>query len=363
MAKDYYEVLGVDRSADADQIKKAYRKLAMQFHPDKNPGNQEAEEKFKEAAQAYEILSNPEKRAQYDRFGHSAFQGGAGGGGFQNAEDIFSQFGDLFSDFFGGGMDSRSSRRSGPQRGADLRYRLEIQLEDVVKGTKKEIKFDTEENCEACSGSGAEKGSSPVTCPTCGGRGQVVRSQGFFQMASTCPQCRGEGQLIKNPCKQCSGEARVRARRRIEVDIPPGVDSGTRLRVSGEGEGGYRGGPPGDLFVELMVAEDSRFERDGVDLHTSTPVPYLSLILGGEIEIATVTGRQKIKIPKGSQPGEKIRLVGEGVPSLRGSRRGDLYCLLKVSLPESVSKEEEKLLRQLADLQGLKVGSAKNKFF
>ena len=362
MPRDYYEILGVERSADADVIKKAYRKLAMQYHPDKNPGDKAAEEKFKEAAEAYEVLSNSEKRSQYDRFGHAAFQGGRGAG-FANAEDVFSSFGDIFSEFFGGDFGGGRTRRTGPQRGSDLRYLLEISLKEVIEGVTREIEFDTDETCKSCQGSRAEKGSGVKTCATCGGRGQVVRSQGFFQMATTCPRCQGEGQIIETPCKTCEGEGRVRVHRKLEVQIPPGVDNGTRLRVSGEGEGGARGGGAGDLFVEIRVADDARFERDGVDLATRVKVDYLTLILGGDIEIATVTSRKTINVTKGSQPGERIRVPGEGVPSLRGSRRGDLYCYLEVEIPKSVSKEEEKLLRQVADLKGLKKGSSGRKFF
>ena len=251
--RDFYEVLGVPRQADQDTIKKAYRKMAMQFHPDKNPGNPEAEEKFKEAAAAYEVLSDEDKRARYDRFGHQAFQGGAGGGGFQNAEDIFSSFGDIFGDFFGGGSSGKSRNRNEPRKGADLRYLTEISLKEVLNGLEKEIEFETEEGCKTCKGTGADKNSEVVNCSTCGGTGQVLSRQGFFTMATTCPQCRGAGKSIKNPCKPCRGEGRISVKRKIHINIPPGVDTGTRLRVTGEGEGGARGGPAGDLFVEIRV--------------------------------------------------------------------------------------------------------------
>lgn len=361
MAKaDFYEILGVSRDADADTIKKAYRKLAMQFHPDRNPGNKEAEDKFKEAAEAYDVLSNQEKRAKYDRFGHNAFNGGMGGGGFHSSEDIFSSFGDIFSDFFGGGMGgSQSSQRNRnqPRRGSDLRYIAEITLEDVVKGYEKDIEFETDINCGDCNGSGAAKGSQPVTCGTCGGSGQVVRSQGFFTMATTCPTCAGAGTIIKDHCKSCKGKGRLRQKRKIKVTIPPGVDTGTRLRVSGEGEGGYRGGPSGDLFVEISVQEDDRFERDGEHLFSELSVDYLRMILGGEIEVPTVTGETVVQVPKSCQPGEKIRVPGEGVPSLRSGRRGDLFVTLQVALPKKLSKEEEKLLKELAEVRS---GDAKN---
>jgi molecular chaperone DnaJ len=349
MAKrDYYEVLGVERSADADTIKKAYRKLAMQFHPDKNPDNKEAEDKFKEAAEAYEILSNPQKRAHYDRFGH-AQPGGMGGAGFQDINDIFASFGDIFGDFFGGG---RSSDPRRPARGGDLRYVCEISLKDVVTGIRRELEFDTEEQCETCEGSGAEKGYTPEVCPTCQGRGQVVRSQGFFSMATTCPNCRGEGQLIRKPCKPCRGSGRQKAHRKIEVNIPPGVDTGTQLRVSREGEGGYKGGPPGDLFVQIQVAEDPHFSRDGLDVIGNVEVSYLQAALGTRVEVKTLQGPETIEIPRGTQAGDTVQLKGRGIPSLRGNGRGDLIFEVQVKIPTKLKKDEEKLLRELAKMRG-----------
>lgn len=349
--RDYYEILGVDRSADADVIKKAYRKLAMQFHPDKNPGNPEAEEKFKEAAVAYEILSDPDKRAKYDRFGHSAF-GGGGMGGFQDAEDIFSHFGDIFGDIFGG-MGGQRQRRTGPRRGSDLRFLTEITLNDVLSGLEKDIEFDVEQSCKECKGTGAEKGSAMTTCQTCGGQGQVIRSQGFFQMASTCPTCRGEGKIVKNPCKPCKGKGRVHEHKKIRITIPPGVDTGTRLRVAGEGEGGHLGGPTGDLYVEIRVRDHDFFEREGDDLITEFTVPYVQMILGGEILVPTLEDDMKVSLQKGTQPGAQVKLAGQGLPSLRGSRRGDIYYVLKVELPKKVTKEEEEHLKEIAKLQGL----------
>lgn len=358
-SKDFYEILGVARDADADTIKKAYRKLAMQFHPDKNPGNQEAEDKFKEAAEAYDVLSNAEKRARYDRYGAAAFGQGGGGGhgpGFTNVEDIFQSFGDIFGDFFGGGAGPGASRRrGGPQRGSDLRYLTEITLKEVVEGVDKEIEFQAEEGCDDCQGSGAEKGSKPVVCSQCGGTGQVVRSQGFFTMATTCSSCRGEGQVVKNPCRKCRGEGRQTKVRRIRLHIPAGVDNGTRLRVSGEGEGGYKGGPPGDLYVEVRVRPHEMFQRRNDDLIAELEVPYLLLLLGGPMEVSTVTGRTKLEVPRGAQMGDDLRVPGEGLPSLKGKRRGDIHFLVKPVFPESVSKDEEKLLRELAKLQGLDV--------
>lgn len=357
--RDYYEILGVAKESDADTIKKAYRKLAMQFHPDKNPGNPEAEEKFKEAAAAYEVLSDSQKRAQYDRFGHAAFaggMGGRGGAGYQDVEDIFANFGDIFGDFFGGGGQGQRRRsRNEARRGADLRYVTEISLKEVLSGLEKDIEFDTDEACGECKGSGAEKGASPVSCPTCGGSGQVVRSQGFFSVASTCPTCRGEGVMIKNPCKPCKGKGRVPEHRKIRINIPPGVDTGTRLRVGSEGEGGFNGGPAGDLYVEIRVKDHPRFERDDADLHVRVKVSYLQLLLGAEIPIETLSGEEVLEIPKGTMNGKTLKMSGQGLPSLRGQRRGDLFCLLEVEFPEKISKEEEKLLRELAKLKGIEV--------
>lgn len=363
--RDYYEVLGVAKDSDQDSIKKAYRKLAMQFHPDKNPGNAEAEEKFKEAAAAYEVLSDPEKRARYDRFGHQAFAGGGGGHqGFHDVEDIFAQFGDIFGDFFGMGSGGRRRRDPNqPRKGADLRYVLEISLEDVVKGIEKEIEYDCDESCKECHGSGAAKGSSSETCHTCGGQGQVIRAQGFFQMATTCPTCHGQGQVIKNKCKSCRGSGRTSKHRKIRVTVPAGVDSGTRLRVSGEGEGGHRGGPAGDLYVEIRVRDHELFERRETDLIGELKVSYLKAILGGDIEVDTVTGRETINVPKGSQVGDLIKLSGHGVPTLRGGRRGDLYFQLNVEIPKKLDSEEEKLLRKIAELRNEKAGSTNSGFF
>lgn len=354
--RDCYEVLGIAKDADTEAIKKAYRKMAMLFHPDRNPGNKEAEDKFKEAADAYEILSNPEKRAQFDRFGHQAFRQGRGGGGFGNAEDIFSQFGDIFGDLFGGGGGGgRSRRRNEPRRGADLRYLTEMALEEVLSGMEKEIEFETEENCDTCQGSGGEKGAQPVTCRTCGGSGQVVSRQGFFTMANTCPSCRGQGTTIDKPCKACRGAGRKSSKREIRLNIPAGVDTGTRLRVAGEGEGGYLGGPSGDLFVEIRVKDHKLFERDGEDLYAPLDVPYVQMILGAEIEVATLNEKAKLQIPRGVKPADLVKLAGQGLPSLRGSRRGDIYFKVNVQLPQKLTPEEEKSLREIAAAQGLNV--------
>lgn len=363
--RDYYEILGVPKGADADTIKKAYRKLAMQFHPDRNPGDKSAEDKFKEAAAAYEVLSDSQKREKYDRFGHSAFQGGMGGGsqGFSDVEDIFSHFGDIFGDIFGGGGRGGRRDKNAPRRGADLRYVTEISLKEVISGLEKDIEFETEASCETCNGSGAEKGSAVDTCQTCGGAGQVIRAQGFFQMASTCPTCQGQGTVVKSPCKPCKGQGRKVQKRKIRLNIPAGVDTGTRLRVTGEGEGGYRGGGAGDLYVEIRVKDDSRFEREGDHLHSELAVPYVQMLLGGEIEVETVTGTAQVEVPKGARPGDKIKLASQGLPSLRGSRRGDIFYHIHVSFPEKLSKEEEKHLKEIAKLQGLGTKGSKKGFF
>lgn len=356
--RDCYEVLGVDKNADNETIKKAYRKLAMQYHPDKNPGDKSAEEKFKEAASAYEILSSPEKRAQYDRFGHQAFQGGMGGGTqYADINDIFSNFGDIFGDLFGmGGMGGQTrNRRSGPRKGSDLRYVTEVSLKEVIEGVEQNIEFDTEEHCSDCTGTGAEKGHSPETCTTCGGRGQVVRQQGFFSMATTCHVCHGSGQMIKHKCKGCKGSGRKKSHRKIRVTIPAGVDNGTRLRISGEGEGGFLGGPAGDLYVEIRVKEDNRFDREGADLIGHIKLSYLQLLLGAEVEVPTVTGKEKLNVPHGTQVGDTLKLTGQGIPHLKGHRRGDIYYEVEVEIPEKVSKEEEKLLREIAKIKGIKV--------
>lgn len=369
--QDYYEILGVSKTADPETIKKAYRKLAMQYHPDRNPGDKEAENKFKEAAEAYDVLSSPEKKSRYDQFGHQAFGQGGFGGGFHDMGDIFSQFGDIFGDIFGGGggfggfssRQSSSRNRNSPRRGSDLRYILEIDLEDVLKDQEKEISFDTEEQCSECAGTGAAKGSAPITCPTCRGSGQVVRQQGFFTMASTCHTCAGTGQTIENPCKPCKGAGRTKAKRKIKVTVPAGIDTGTRLRISGEGEGGYKGGPAGDLFVEMRVRDHEVFERDGADLYAELDVDYVQFILGGEITAQGLDGDVEVEIPRGTEPNTKIKVAGQGVPSLKGSRRGDLYYVLNVEFPSKLTEKEEKALREIAEGRDLKVKTKKKGFF
>lgn len=373
--RDYYEILMVDKSADADVIKKSYRKLAMQYHPDRNPGDKSAEEKFKEAAEAYEVLSNSDKRAQYDRFGHQAFQqgrggfGGAGAGGFTDMNDIFSQFGDIFGDIFGNGggfgqqSGGRSRSRNSARRGSDLRFVTEIDLAEVITGKEQQIEFETEASCGDCNGSGSAKGAKATTCKVCGGAGQVVRQQGFFTMATTCHSCNGSGEMIENPCSGCRGKGRVQAKRKIKVTIPAGVDNGTRLRVTNEGEGGYVGGPNGDLFVEIRVKEDDVFQREGDHIFAELDVPYVQFLLGGEVKTDALDGEVQVEIPRGSKPGDRIKVSGRGIPSLRGARRGDLYFSLNVEFPKKLSEDEEKLIRQVAELGKVKVGSKKKGLF
>ena len=367
MAKrDYYVVLGVEKNSDADTIKKAYRKLAMQYHPDKNPGDKAAEDKFKEAAEAYEVLSNKEKRMRYDQFGHAGVGGFGGGQGFHDASDIFEAFGDIFGDFFGGAAGGPRSSRGNPnrpRRGSDLRYFLEIDLKEVLTGLEKEISFDVETACGTCHGSGGKDGSKPTSCAHCGGRGQVVQRQGFFSMATPCPVCRGEGQIIKDPCTKCRGRGRVPSRKKLLVNVPAGVDNGTQLRLSGEGEEGVKGGGPGDLYVEIRVREHDVFQRREEHLIAPLEINYLQALLGAEVEFETLRGPETVKIPKGVQQGELIRLKGQGVPSLRGGRVGDLVLEVQVIFPKKLDKEEEKLLKQIADLKNVGVSNKKSGIF
>ncbi|MGE0763993.1 MAG: molecular chaperone DnaJ [Bdellovibrionales bacterium] len=367
MDRDYYEVLGVGRTADADTIKKAYRKLALQYHPDRNPGDKAAEDKFKEAAKAYEILSDQDKRMRYDQFGHAGVNGpgfgGPGAQGFGDVGDIFEAFGDIFGDIFGGQGRGQGRTRSRSVRGADLRYVMEVGLKEVLTGVKKDIEFTAENECKTCDGKGAEPGTSVETCGTCGGSGQVVRQQGFFSMASTCGTCRGRGEVIKKPCKVCRGSGRESSKRKLVVNVPPGVNNGTQLRLSGEGEGGARGGPPGDLYVEIRVRADKRFQRQDDHLVAELQISYLQALLGAEIEFETLTGPEKVQVPKGSQPGELIRLAAQGLPSLRSGRRGDLVLQLTVEFPHKLGKEEERLLREIAQAKGETVAEPGKGFF
>ncbi len=346
--RDYYEVLGVGRDATDKELKKAYRKKAMDFHPDRNPGDAEAEAKFKEAAEAYEVLSNPEKRSLYDRFGHEGVRGAGRGPGFGSMDDVFSQFGDIFGDVFGfGGGGGR--RRGGPQRGPDLRYDLELTFEEAAFGTAKNLTIPRHIPCSTCEGSGAKAGTSPTTCPTCQGRGQVHHRQGFFTLSSTCPQCRGSGQHIADPCADCDGSGQERVEREVEVKIPAGVDTGTRLRLREEGEGGSRGGPPGDLYVFLHVAESEVFERDGEDLHVRQEISFVQAALGCEVEVPTLGEPTVVTVKPGTQYGDKKVLKNEGIARVRGSGRGDIVVHFDVKIPTALSKKERELLEAYAE--------------
>lgn len=345
MAKrDFYEVLGVAKTASADEIKKAYRKLAMKHHPDRNPDDKSAEEKFKEANEAYEVLSDEDKRAAYDRHGHAGVDPNMGGGGFGGGGAGFSDiFGDVFGDIFGGGG-GRGGQRS--SRGADLRYTLELDLEEAVRGAKVQIRVPTLVACETCDGTGAKKGTSVDTCRTCGGQGQVRVQQGFFSMAQTCPTCRGRGKTIKDPCNSCLGQGRVEKSKTLDVKIPAGVDTGDRIRLTGEGQAGANGAPAGDLYVQVQVRDHKIFERDGADLYCEVPISYADAALGGELEVPTLDGRVKLKIPEGTQTGKPFRLRGKGVSPVRGGGPGDLICRVTVETPVHLSKRQKELLRE-----------------
>lgn len=355
MAKrDYYEVLSVAKTASADEIKKAYRKLAMKYHPDRNPDDKAAEEKFKEANEAYEVLSDEDKRAAYDRHGHAGVDpnmGGGFGGGFGGAGNFSDIFGDVFGDIFGGGRGGGGGQRS--NRGSDLRYTLELDLEEAVKGTTVQIRVPKLSTCEVCDGSGAKKGTSVDTCRTCGGAGQVRVQQGFFSMAQTCPTCRGRGKTIKEPCTACHGQGRVEKAKTLEVKIPAGVDTGDRIRLSGEGEAGANGGPAGDLYVQVAVRDHKIFERDVADLYCEVPISFADAALGGELEVPTLDGRVKLKIPEGTQTGKLFRLRGKGVSPVRGGGPGDLFCKVLVETPVHLSKRQKELLREFQqDMDG-----------
>jgi molecular chaperone DnaJ len=347
MAKrDYYDVLGVDKGASASEIKKAFRRVAMKHHPDRNPDDKQSEDKFKEAQEAYEVLSDEDKKANFDRFGHaSPNQGGAGGAGFG---DIF---GDVFGDIFGGA--GSSGGRSGPARGSDLRYDLQLELEDAVKGKTVEIEIPTLDPCSTCNGSGARAGSSPRTCNSCQGVGQVRMQQGFFSVQQTCPKCRGRGQMITDPCGACHGQGVVEKRKTLSVKIPSGVDTGDRIRLAGKGEAGPQGGPNGDLYVQLNVAEHSLFVRDGANLHCEVPISYSQAALGGELEVPTLSGKVKLKVPLETQSGKLFRLRGKGVTQVRGGGPGDLLCRVVVETPINLSAKQAKLLKSFdASLSG-----------
>ncbi len=344
--RDYYEVLGVQKNASDDDIKKAYRKLAMKFHPDRNPDNKDAEEKFKEAKEAYEILTDADKRAAYDQFGHAGVnpQAGMGGGaGFGGFADAFS---DIFGDIFGGG----AQRRDRVYRGADLRYNLEITLEEAARGSETKIRIPTLEECETCHGSGAKPGTQPQTCPTCAGHGQVRMQQGFFSVQQTCPHCSGSGKVVQEPCPTCHGQGRVKKHKTLSVKIPAGVDEGDRIRLAGEGEAGVNGGPPGDLYVQIHLKAHAIFQREGDDLHCQMPISFATAALGGEIEIPTLDGQARIRIPHETQSGRIFRLRGKGIKGVRSREPGDMLCHVVVETPVNLSERQRELLREFDSL-------------
>ncbi len=348
--KDYYEILGVAKTAPEDEIKKCYRKIAMQCHPDKNPGNKQAEERFKEAAEAYEVLSDRQKREIYDHYGHAGLSN-TGFQGFSGFEDVFSNFGDIFEDVFGFGQGrgrGSSRGRSGARAGADLRYDLKISFLDAAFGLTTTIDLEKYSTCSVCSGSGAAPGTSPVTCPTCQGRGQVIQSSGFFTISSTCPHCHGQGRMISKPCSTCRGTGKERQQKTVELKIPAGVETGSRLRLRGEGEAGEMGGPSGDLYVFLHVEDHEFFEREGDNIHCRVPISFVQAALGDTIEVPTLKDKEKIKIPRGTQNGHSFRLKGQGIPHVRGYGRGDQIIEVHVQIPTHLSRKQEELLREFS---------------
>ncbi|MAX33438.1 molecular chaperone DnaJ [Onishia taeanensis] len=347
--RDYYEVLGIERGADQKEVKKAYRRLAQKFHPDRNPDDESAQQKFQEVSEAYEVLSDDEKRAAYDQFGHAGVDGQAGGGfgGGAGAGGFSDIFGDVFGDIFGGGGGRRNP--NAPQRGSDLRYNLELDLEDAVAGTSVDIRVPRHVECGRCDGGGAEPGSTKETCPTCAGHGQVRMQQGFFAVQQTCPTCHGSGQQIKVPCHECHGEGRVRETRTLSVKIPAGVDTGDRIRLNAEGEAGLNGGPPGDLYVQVAIKPHKIFRRDGRDLQCEVPINFVDAALGGELEVPTLNGRVKLKIPAETQTGKLFRMRGKGVKPVRGGPAGDLLCKVVLETPVKLSDDQKDLLRQFQD--------------
>jgi len=349
MSVDYYEILSVSRTASAGEIKKAYRKLAMQYHPDRNPGDKEAEDKFKSCTEAYEVLSDLQKRKIYDTYGHDGLKN-SGYSGPGSSEDIFSSFGDIFSDLFGFGSGRTRTRRDGPVQGNDLRYDVEITFMEAVHGVSKEVQLTRRDTCWTCEGSGSRPGYKKEVCPACNGRGQIIRSQGFFQMSTTCPQCQGEGELIAHPCNDCQGSGLVEKTKKVMLKIPAGVDSGARMRLRGEGEGGRRGGGPGDLYVVVHVQEHDFFKRDGDTIYAKLPVSMVTAALGDTIEVPTIHGKKKLDIPAGSQSGTLFTLRHEGVPSLRGHGKGDMVVELHVQTPTNLCEEQKKVLREFDTL-------------
>ena len=348
--RDYYEVLGVSRTCGEAELKSAFRKLAMQHHPDRNPGDAECEHRFKEINEAYDVLKDGDKRAAYDRFGHAAFEHGGMGGGHGFGADFAHSFADIFDDLFGMGG-GRRGRTQGRERGSDLRYNMEISLEEAYAGKTAQIRIPTSVICESCSGTGAKAGSKPKSCATCGGAGKVRHAQGFFTLERTCPACHGQGQVIENPCPSCAGAGRITRERTLSVNIPAGVEDGTRIRLAGEGEAGLRGGPAGDLYIFLSLAPHEFFQRDGADLHCRVPISMVTAALGGEFEVPSIDGSQvRVKVPGGTQVGRRFRLSGTGMPVLRSKQSGDMYVQVAVETPQNLTKRQRELLVEFEKL-------------
>ena len=347
--RDYYDTLGLQRGASESDLKAAYRKLAMKHHPDRNPGDKHCEQRFKEINEAYEVLKDPDKRAAYDRFGHAAFEHGMGGGAAGFGADFASTFADIFDDFFG--MGRRAGRGTGRERGADLRYNMEITLEESYHGKSAELRIPTSIICEVCSGTGAKSGTKPKPCPTCGGYGRVRHAQGFFTLERTCLACQGRGQVIDDPCPACAGAGRVTRERTLSVNIPPGVEDGTRIRLGGEGEAGLRGGPAGDLYIFLSITTHDFFQRDGADLHCRVPISMVTAALGGEFEVPTIDGgKTRVKVLEGTQSGRRFRLGAKGMPVLRSKQMGDMYVQVIVETPQKLTKRQRELLAEFDTL-------------
>jgi molecular chaperone DnaJ len=357
----YYDVLEVERTAGDGELKSAFRKLAMKWHPDRNPGDKSSEVRFKEINEAYEVLKDPDKRAAYDRFGHAAFEHGAHGGAGGFGADFGSAFSDLFEGIFGM---SGGRARSGRERGADLRYNMEIRLEEAYRGKTAQVRIPTSVTCEACSGSGAKTGTRPKACPGCGGQGRIRHAQGFFTLERTCPACQGRGQVIDNPCASCSGSGRVTKERTLSVNIPPGVEDGTRIRLASEGEAGIRGGPAGDLYIFLAIAGHPFFQREGADLHCRVPISMVSAALGGEFEVPTIDGgNTRVKVPDGTQSGRRFRIHGKGMPVLRSRQAGDMYVQVVVETPQKLTKRQRELLNEFERLSSKDTQPESSGFF